>query len=424
MGASPRSALLSLVLPPALLVVDFEAIVDGFMALASAHGVALIGGNITRSPGPLIVDVTALGTARRRRVLARSGARPGDEVWVSGDIGSAAAGLQSLSAGARAGEGLSGCEAAFLTPEPRVRLGTLLGRNRAATACVDLSDGLADGLHQLAAASGVGIEIEHSAVPVGGEARAWFESRGADPIMAALTGGDDYELLFTVRPRSRSRLETVRRQARGLRLTKIGTRQAGGRRGHHARRGCRAGSVRLRPLPMIRLTRLARAEVAGVAAPHPRLAAAHGGRLCGRGLLRVLAGPGPPHGAGACRGLPLQPEPRGGHPGCLHEPAVVHRPVLHADDGGRSPGDGRGPAAAVRPAARGGVRALSARSRLLGRAGDAGLAPALAVRAGVARRRRGAGRGGVLRRAAVHRGGAEAPAPARAPDDRHPPEAR
>ncbi|HSP89368.1 MAG TPA: thiamine-phosphate kinase [Vicinamibacterales bacterium] len=229
MGASPRSALLSLVLPPALLVVDFEAIVDGFMALASAHGVALIGGNITRSPGPLIVDVTALGTARRRRVLARSGARPGDEVWVSGDIGSAAAGLQSLSAGARAGEGLPGCEAAFLTPEPRVRLGTLLGRNRAATACVDLSDGLADGLHQLATASGVGIEIEHSAVPVGGEARAWFESRGAEPIMAALTGGDDYELLFTVRPRSRSRLETVRRQARGLRLTKIGTvrREAG-----------------------------------------------------------------------------------------------------------------------------------------------------------------------------------------------------
>ena len=68
----------------------------------------------------------------------------------------------------------------------------------------------------------MGIEIEHAAVPIGGEARAWFESRGADPIMAALSGGDDYELLFTLRPRSRPRLETVRRQARGLRLTKIG----------------------------------------------------------------------------------------------------------------------------------------------------------------------------------------------------------
>ena len=223
MGAAPRAALLSFVLPPALPLADFEAIVDGFMALAAAHGVALIGGNITRSPGPLLVDVTAIGTARRRRVLARSGARPGDAVWVSGEIGSAAAGLQSLSAGGRAGGRPAACEAAFLEPQPRVRLGTLLGRNRAAASCVDLSDGLADGLHQLADASGVGLEVDGAAVPVSDEARCWFEARGVDPVMAAITGGDDYELLFTVRPRGRSRLETARRQARGLRLTRIGT---------------------------------------------------------------------------------------------------------------------------------------------------------------------------------------------------------
>ncbi len=229
MGASPRSALLSLVLPPGLPLADFEEMVDGFMALAAATGVALIGGNITRSPGPLIVDVTALGTVRRRRVLARSGARPGDEVWVSGDIGSAAAGLESLRDGSPAGEVMSGCEAAFLEPQPRLRLGTLLGRNRAATSCVDLSDGLADGLHQLADASGVGIEVDGSAVPLSTGGRAWFESHGRDPVASALTGGDDYELLFTVRPRVRSRFETVRRQSRGLRLTRIGTvrREAG-----------------------------------------------------------------------------------------------------------------------------------------------------------------------------------------------------
>jgi thiamine-monophosphate kinase len=223
MGASPRSALLSLVLPPGMLLEDFEAILDGFLALAAAHGVALIGGNITRSPGPLLVDVTALGSARRRRVLARSGAQPGDEVWVSGDIGSAAAGLQWLSAGAPAGRNMTACQAAFLEPQPRVRLGTLLGRNRAASSCVDLSDGLADGLHQLACASGFGMEVDGGAVPIPAEATTWFESRGRDPLTAALTGGDDYELLFTVRPRYRSRFETVRRQARDLRLTKIGT---------------------------------------------------------------------------------------------------------------------------------------------------------------------------------------------------------
>ena len=222
MGASPRAALLSLVLPPGLPLADFEAMVDGFMALAAAHGVALIGGNITRSPGPLIVDVTAMGTVRPRRVLTRSGARPGDEVWVSGDIGSAAAGLQSLSAGPGEGAHMAACEAAFLEPQPRVRLGTLLGRNRAASSCVDLSDGLADGLHQLAGASGMGLEVESAAVPVTAAARSWFEARGLDPVTAAITGGDDYELLFTVRPKGRSRFETARRQARGLRLTKIG----------------------------------------------------------------------------------------------------------------------------------------------------------------------------------------------------------
>jgi len=222
MGAAPRAALLSFVLPPALPLADFDAMLDGFMALAAAHDVTLIGGNITRSPGPLLVDVSAIGTVRRRRVLTRAGARPGDEVWVSGEIGSAAAGLQSLSAGAPDRQAMAGCEAAFLSPEPRVRLGCLLGRNRAATSSVDLSDGLADGLHQLAAASAVGLVVDAAAIPLADAARGWFEGRGRDPVLAALAGGDDYELLFTVRPRERRRLDAVRRQARGVPLTRIG----------------------------------------------------------------------------------------------------------------------------------------------------------------------------------------------------------
>ncbi len=222
MGAAPRAALLSFVLPPALPLADFDAIVDGFMALGAAHGVTLLGGNVTRSPGPLLVDVTAVGTVRRRRALTRLGARPGDEVWVSGAIGSAAAGLQSLSARRPDRAAMAGCEAAFLEPEPRVRLGVLLGRNRAASSCVDLSDGLADGLRQLAAASGVGLVVDAAAIPIADAARGWFEGSGCDPVTAALAGGDDYELLFTVRPRERRRLEAVRRQARGVPVTKIG----------------------------------------------------------------------------------------------------------------------------------------------------------------------------------------------------------
>ncbi len=222
MGASPRAALLSLVLPPALLLSDFEALIDGFLALAAAHGVTLAGGNITRSPGPLLVDVTATGSVRRRRVLTRSGARPGDDVWVSGAVGAAAAGRGSLAGVLPRDPAMAACEAAFLRPEPRIRLGMLLGRNGAASACIDLSDGLADGLHQLSLASAAGIEIDAEAVPVAPPARAWFAALGEDALISAVTGGDDYELLFTVRPRHRSRFRTVRQQVGAVPLTRIG----------------------------------------------------------------------------------------------------------------------------------------------------------------------------------------------------------
>jgi thiamine-monophosphate kinase len=223
MGATPRVALLSLVLPPELAVADLSALVDGLLGVAAAHGIVLVGGNVTRSPGPLIIDVTAVGFVRPRRVLTRKGARPGDEIWVSGSIGAAAAGLASLASDNAGDPRMASCEAAFLTPEPRLRLGRLLAGNRAATSCVDLSDGLADGLHQLAQASGAGFDVEASAIPVPPAAAEWFAAHGPDALLPAMTGGDDYELLFTVGPRTHRRLETVRRQARSVPLTRIGT---------------------------------------------------------------------------------------------------------------------------------------------------------------------------------------------------------
>ena len=171
MGASPRAALLSLLLPPGCLVAEVDALVDGFLVLAERFGVALVGGNISESPGPLIVDVTATGAVHRRRVLTRGGARSGDELDVTGSVGAAAAGLDMLAAAAAAagpaadGE-FSVCEARYRRPEPRVRFGCLLGRNRAARACVDLSDGLADGVCQIARASGLGAVIDADAIPI------------------------------------------------------------------------------------------------------------------------------------------------------------------------------------------------------------------------------------------------------------------
>jgi thiamine-monophosphate kinase len=230
MGARPRAALLSLMLPDTLEVDCLDRLVDGGLALAEAHGMTLVGGNITRSPGPLVVDVTAIGSVRPRRILTRSGARPGDEVHVTGSVGEAAVGLRRLQTAAagsppapgQVSELPSGCERRYLYPEPRVRMGALLGRNRVASSCMDASDGLADALRQLAQASGVGIEVDAAALPIGAAARTFFEEAGADPVRAALAGGDDYELVFTVRPRNRGRLRGVRQQAGHLPITRIG----------------------------------------------------------------------------------------------------------------------------------------------------------------------------------------------------------
>ena len=98
MGAAPRVALLSLVLPPALPVSSVEALVDGMAALAARARISIVGGNIARSPGPLVVDVTATGSVHSRRILTRAGARAGDDLYVTGSLGGAAAGLRMLSA--------------------------------------------------------------------------------------------------------------------------------------------------------------------------------------------------------------------------------------------------------------------------------------------------------------------------------------
>lgn len=225
MGATPRVALLSLALPPSLPIADLEGLLDGLLALAGRFGVALVGGNISRSPGPLFVDVTLTGTVRPRRVLTRTGARAGDELYVSGAVGGAAAGLRLLQgeqAGSDVRDEAEACVLRYRRPDPRVRLGMLLGRNRVARACVDLSDGLADGVHQLAVAGGLGAIVDGESVPLMDAARRVFERAREDPLHAALTGGEDYELLFAVPPKGRKGLRAVERLVRGLAITRIG----------------------------------------------------------------------------------------------------------------------------------------------------------------------------------------------------------
>ncbi len=116
---------------------------------------------------------------------------------------------------------MASCVERYLRPEPRVRLGVILSRTRAAAACMDLSDGLADAVHQMAEASRVGMTIDAVALPVDAAARAFFDARGVDAVTEAMTAGDDYELLLAVRPRAHRRLTAASRHG-GVALTRVG----------------------------------------------------------------------------------------------------------------------------------------------------------------------------------------------------------
>src|SRR5439155_13419256 len=122
MGAAPRLALLSLALPAGLPLADFEGMIGGLVRLAAGHRLHVAGGNLTRSPGPLMIDLTVMGSVKRRQALTRAGARPGDEIYVSGTIGAAAAGLQMLwEMCFNTKDTKDSCIERYLYPEPRVR---------------------------------------------------------------------------------------------------------------------------------------------------------------------------------------------------------------------------------------------------------------------------------------------------------------
>jgi thiamine-monophosphate kinase len=198
MGATPAWATLALTMPAADedWLDDFAA---GFGALAEMHGVALVGGDTTR--GPLTVSVQLLGYVPAGRALTRRGARPGDLVYVTGWPGDAAAGLALLD-GRLSGRGAmrATLEQRFRRPEPRAEFGRrLLG---VASACIDVSDGLAFDLGRLAEASGVGALLRASELPLSRSLHALAGEARAREF--ALGGGDDYELLFTVPPTARA----------------------------------------------------------------------------------------------------------------------------------------------------------------------------------------------------------------------------
>jgi len=215
MGATPRWVTLSVALPraDARWLRRFSA---GFMRLARAHDVDLVGGDTTR--GPLNLCVQIIGEVPAGQALRREGARAGDDIWVSGEVGDAALALAALGRRLRlTPRELARVARRLDSPTPRIALGKAL--LRVARSAIDISDGLVADLGHICECSRVAAAIELSRVPASAVMRRHLDHAAA--IAARLAGGDDYELCFTASPRVRARIERVGTRL-ALAVTRIG----------------------------------------------------------------------------------------------------------------------------------------------------------------------------------------------------------
>lgn len=222
MGGRPRFALVSLAASERATHVWIKRLYAGIFALATRFGVRVVGGDTAVVPGKTFIDVVAVGEVGRGGAIRRCGARPGDQVYVSGRLGLAALGLRLL--GARGGrqpvEGLRlKAEAVYahLYPEPRCGLGRYLSEKKLASALIDVSDGLSTDLAHLCRASGVGARVWADRIPAPMLGSSHVTT--AEALDLALHGGEDYELLFTVPPGKAVQMPS---RFRGLPISRIG----------------------------------------------------------------------------------------------------------------------------------------------------------------------------------------------------------
>jgi thiamine-monophosphate kinase len=254
MGGRPRAAVVALSAPGALGESELLGLTDGMLAAALEHGIALAGGDTTESP-VVVVTATVLGSALPSGLVTRAGARPGDVLAVTGELGDAAAGLSvmeqfftgeappegswlrtasvldglesRLTASGRLAAGredlvqrLSAAVRRLLRPQPPIAAGALAAV-RGCTALIDISDGLGSELELIAEASQVGVMVNAASIPLGIGASAWASHQGSDPVAIALGGGEDYELLMAVPPARWESLAAALAGA-GVRITAIG----------------------------------------------------------------------------------------------------------------------------------------------------------------------------------------------------------
>jgi thiamine-monophosphate kinase len=215
MGGEPATVFLSLALPRKLPQRWVDAFMKGLLQTAGEFKAVLAGGDTAESPAGVCADIVVTGYVPRRRAVLRSGARPGDEIFVTGSVGGSAAALHEFLAGRRP---RPQDFPRHFAPVPRVAVGRYLSEHRLASAMIDLSDGLSTDLAHICEESEVGAETKAAAIP------RWQIGRKKSPVdmELALHGGEDYELLFTARPASGRARKQVPARIAGVPVTRIG----------------------------------------------------------------------------------------------------------------------------------------------------------------------------------------------------------
>jgi thiamine-monophosphate kinase len=214
MGGKPAYALLSLAWPPGRDLAPALEFGEGLAACARDYDVTVIGGDTVSSTLGVAVAVTVIGRVPKNEMLRRSGAKVGDLVYVTGTLGDSAAGLEILRQNLEVDPSLrEPLVRAHLDPRPQMAAGRLLAQAGLATACIDLSDGVATDLHHICRLSGVGARLAAENLPLSPGVRAVARMVGKDLMELALQGGEDYRLLFTAAPAQASRVPETFAQA-------------------------------------------------------------------------------------------------------------------------------------------------------------------------------------------------------------------
>jgi thiamine-monophosphate kinase len=223
MGGTPHTAFLSMGLRPSTTVSTLELFMRGFQKMACEAMVFLAGGDTVAVKSDAVISVTVLGRCHPEGLIYRSGARFGDDIWVSGFLGNAAGGLEILLRNEdKQVRGRRALISSHQRPVPRLTLGKALGKSGLVHAMIDLSDGIAKDLRHICDESNVGAVLDRASIPLSEPLKIFAQDLLRDPFDWAINGGEDYELLFTSSPEDRNKIEELTFSVLGKPATRIG----------------------------------------------------------------------------------------------------------------------------------------------------------------------------------------------------------